>query len=27
MNAVQAWEEVLHSFGAGATGFAYFGVR
>ena len=26
MDAVQAWEEALHSFGSGATGFAYFGV-
>jgi hypothetical protein len=26
MDAVQAWEESLHSFGSGATGFAFFGV-
>lgn len=26
MTAVQAWEETLHAFGSGATGFAYFGV-
>lgn len=26
MDAVQAWEEALHSFGSGATGFAFFGV-
>ena len=26
MDAVQAWEEALHAFGSGATGFAFFGV-
>jgi hypothetical protein len=26
MDAVQAWEEALHAFGAGATGFSFFGV-
>jgi hypothetical protein len=26
MDAVQVWEEALHSFGSGATGFAFFGV-
>ena len=26
MDAVQTWEEALHSFGSGATGFAFFGV-
>ena len=26
MDAVQAWEEALHAFGSGATGFSFFGV-
>ena len=26
MDAVQTWEEALHTFGSGATGFAFFGV-
>jgi hypothetical protein len=26
MDAVQAWESTLHSYGGGATGFSYFGV-
>ena len=26
MDAVQVWEEALHAFGSGATGFSFFGV-
>jgi hypothetical protein len=26
MSSVEAWEEALHSYGSGSTGFAYFGV-